>query len=163
MKWTTQRNIHIVTIIMSVLIIVGGVMALVYGFPENMANGVTLYLDDGSELSENIRLENMYPGDESCCLVKFSCFGGNESVVIEFAATSECALAEHIEVIVEADGETAQSARLVEYLNGDEIRLTRKWQRGEHEIKLRFVLPQDVGNEAKGASAYFEMRVSKEL
>lgn len=160
MKSSKQRNIYIATIILSVIAIAFGVAALIFLLPVGLNKGIIFLGEDGTVSSE-ISLEELYPGKESGCTVKFSSFGGEERIVISFTPDGNCDLAEYTDVVIILDGEQLQSGRLSEHLGGSDIEFSRSWQSGEHEIAIKFVIPKEIGNEAAETSAKLIMTVTK--
>ena len=118
-------------------------------------------IDRNGVVTEKLEVNDLTlnPGSKTEYTVKLKCkLEGTYDLSLVFVETEQSPLKDFVNVTVEHKGEVLKTATLAELLSGTSIDLVCDLNSVEYtDLIVRFEMPLDVGNEAKGATADFDI------
>ena len=157
-----NRLLQIVLGGFSLLIITAVILTWVNLAESDDIDAVTFSLEDGK--TEILTFENLslIPGDE--CVYKVQLKGDNPkayNVNFDFKEHFDMDLKQFARVKMVADGVEFYDGLLAEAIDKDDINLHIGFDMEDDvRLEITYYLPIDVGNEAKNASAVFDLRIT---
>lgn len=159
----TRKLAYALIIILSV-IIVGGIVLGVFVLTsqDEFTKNITLG-EDGSVSEEiNVSLVGFYPGHSVEYTINFgssAAFGYDAS--ISFEADGDCSLAEYIVVDMTLNGQSLNDGTLKDFIDGqDTVFSLENLNDGGAALVIKYTMPSEVGNEAQGTVANFNVVVT---
>lgn len=159
---TKRKGMTIGLIALGVLIIIGAVLSVYWLTRDKRVIEVDLDAED----AQVVKFDDLclLPGESSGYTLSFSGEYSKEyNVKLRFGDMApEQALKHYARLRLEQDGEVLYDELLSDTFEGDAIKLKMKLIGKTQDIEVRFYLPADVGNEAQGAEADFELLITAE-
>jgi hypothetical protein len=154
------KNICILAL--SVLIIIGVILMLSAAFSGGEDNVIQIELDKDSLPPLEFSDLHLIPGGSCEYVIKFSGrASGKYSLDLKLVKTKDGTLGDFARVKLLSHGEELYDKLLSEAFDGEAIELEVDLKNHiNSELQVVYYLPSDVGNEAKGAEAFFELLVS---
>lgn len=156
--------ISVLMIALCVLILVGtGITAYSLLNPTKGTTMIRLDLTEGAG-GKIVTFSDltMIPGESSkYCLLLSSEVEDEFEITLHFSEIDDKLLKEFAYVRIENGDELLCDKRLSEVLLGEPLTCTRKLSnKTEADIRITYYLPEDVGNEAQGTAAEFELMIT---
>ena len=153
---------HIMLIVGSVLI-VGGIVLMSWMLAtENDRDVIDVQLDEGK--TQSVKFENLslVPGQECEYTIRLEKVSMDEcDLSLDFVETDEGELKKFARVKIIANGEVLCDEKLADAFEGESVVLPVDFGESKNtELKIVYYLPTEVGNEAKNATAAFELRLT---
>ena len=153
----------IVMVAASVITITGIVLMAELMATEEERNAINVYINESAEKTLEFKDLCLLPGGSCEYAIKLS---GERSKKydLNLAFTDvdeEKTLKDFVRVRIEAGDETVCDELLADAFKGEDIVLSVDFENGKNtEILIVYYLPIDVGNEAKNAEAFFELKLT---
>lgn len=131
---------------------------------EKYVNEKTIALGEERQDEMDVKLSGLCPGMSRLYEINLRANSGDGfKITMAFERAEADSLAQFVDVEVRACGETVDSAKLSEYLDGKQISFPVKFD-GVSEINVEIVysMGRDVGDEAQNAEADFKIVISSE-
>ena len=160
---TKSQFMRIILIVGSILIIVGVVLMAWMIETKDDTSVIKVKLEDGK--TQALEFENLclVPG-QSCeyTLKLIRDRAETYRLNLDFVETDEGILKNFARVkLISSDGETICDDLLVNVFDGGDIVLDVDLSQNRNtELTVVYYLPDDIGNEAKGAEAFFELQIT---
>lgn len=149
-------------IVGSVLIIGGVVLMTCMLATENDRDVIDVQLDEGK--TQSVKFENLslVPGQECEYTIRLEKVSLDECELnLDFVEMDEGSLKKFARVKIISNGEVLCDELLADVLEGDSVILPVDFDEGKNtELKIVYYLPIEIGNEAKNATAAFELRLT---
>ena len=153
----------IVMTVSSVITIVGIVLMANMMATEEERNAINVYINESTEKTLEFKDLCLLPGESCEYTIKLS---GERSKQYDLSLAftdvdEEKTLKDFVRVRIEAGDETVCDELLADAFKGEDIVLSVDFENGKNtEILIVYYLPIDVGNEAKNAEAFFELKLT---
>ncbi len=123
---------------------------------------VTIVLDGETLKSLDVSLTGFYPGMSKEYVIALKCEAeGEYEVSLSFEKKGTGELQNYIQTEIEVDGERVAMSELKSFFDGEtavfDCNLTKS---KSVKLVIRYTMPQEVGNEAQGATSDFDLVVS---
>ena len=153
----------IVTVIMLALVIVI-LLLLVQKKSCNTENSdMTVKLKSNGVTQETLEFEELglYPGQEKEYTLLITCEEtGVYTMDFIFVEVEDHGLKTYVDVSVTMDGETLESGKLDALLSGEKFTLETEFSKTQPvEIRIVYSMSLEIGNEAQGVSALFNLKI----
>ncbi len=162
---TKNLFIRIALIACSTLILTGAVLSAYFLISANQKQIIKIEIEDSS--TENgvlVPFEHLglAPGEECSYTLIVDVKDANQyDLALAFYEKADGALADYAHVRVESNGEVLRDQRLAELFEDNLLTMHVDLRGKKRErVKITYYLPAEVGNEAQGAEAVFELLVS---
>lgn len=157
------KKLSYVLIILFVLLIAAGIAigSVLLNRNGGFSKEITL---SGTVVHEElgVSLDGMVPGKTVSYMVSFKGeISQTYDVSLVFTPAGDCTLADYIDVNVTLDGKQLNAGKLNAYLSGDAINLgLSATEKDKSVLEITYTMPAEVGNEAQGASAAFNVEIT---
>ena len=147
----------------SVIMIVGVLLMANLLTTEEERNSINVHINESSEKTLEFNDLCLLPGESCEYTIKLS---GERSKQYDLSLAftdvdEEKTLKDFVRVRIESGGETVSDELLADAFESEDIVLPIDFENGKNtEILIVYYLPIDVGNEAKNAEAFFELKLT---
>ena len=157
------KKLEYVLIFSLIALTIAGIVigSVVWKEQNEFTKKVELAQDGVTQTAWDINIEGLYPTKS----VEYSVtFAGKTAesyqVVLSFVPRGTTELSKYLDLDIALNGETIETGKLQEYIEGKTVSLYLKIQKDDPaEVILRYTMPEDVGNEAQNAVADFTVNI----
>lgn len=157
------KTLQILIIALSLLIVLGIVLGITIKNSHNdFEKNITLGETEETSETLDVSLNGFYPGLSKEYVVNLCCaVDGIYEVSLVFVKKGEGTLENYIETVIEVDGKQVGESLLKSYFDGEIVQFSCNLSKSE-KVKLvtRYIMPQEVGNEAQRAISDFSLDVT---
>ncbi len=162
MSQTIYRTLLVLLVIVIFIGLVLGIQLLTRDNSQNLDADITVYGNRTASLS--VRLDDMVPGYEVSYTVHITAaVKSMNSLVMAFEGDGNNTLAPFIDVDLSVAGVSVGGGKLSDFLSGKRISHPLPLSPGEGaDLVITYRMSADVGDEAQGASAAFQLLLAGE-
>ena len=168
MKITRSRIAYTLIIAMSIMIVVGIILSTVLYYVNRKTSSenftVILKEDTLTAAPFSVALTGMRPGEpeEYTVLLKAE-KEAERKIYMEFREIENKGLPQFVEIEIFANGESVAKMPMEDIFEAEPVCFTcRASMKEPVQIKIVYLMSQDVGNEAMGTSSKFEIKISSD-
>lgn len=156
----------LVTLTATAVMIIIGVGLMIWAmWNEQEVNVIDVRLSDGASAPVEFNDLSMLPGDSTDYTIRFSSYSSDQyHVTLDFLEDEDDkasnTLKHFVKVRIDVDGKTVCDDLLKNAIDGKVIDFPVDVGKGVNtKVQVTYYLPDDVGNEAKGAKADFKLHI----
>lgn len=149
-----------ILIVIGILILVGVILTACFFFhPYGREDLVEINIEPGRRHAVEIRDLNLYPGKENVySVLLYSDVEGTYKLKLAFEEIEEHSLKQYVYAAVEVEGEILCEALLADLFVEEGLTLSCDLKKKDaFLLTIRYSMPEEVGNEAQGAKAIFDL------